>query len=608
MKKKLLSFASAAALLSTAVAPAAFAATAPLADGTYTITVSKFNSNGTLSTVSSNSAVATGGKLDFTLPSMPTRNDANFLFFELKGANGTVVRHGFAPAPPASATNKLGINEMSDKQAQVVKQTAALAGSDDPILMSYLLVMLRSPDINDDDISMIAQMGKAGILGSGGFEGFLTSPSGGNTTTNQLKSLKDCLIYNSDGTQKTLRSFTEGYYDAVNMMTADEQKEMQRAGGLMGEIFIDAATCAGIKPDLVLAAHNAAGVAVYDDESMAALTAHNPSFASAMESAMTTFHMRISASNLAGEYSKALTALGASGSQVTDFLNASRSLMTSFEILDAQYAGFYADPESYAASKGTTVDIVQTELQDAFQAAFSTFQGAIASKATDISAMKTGVLTILPHGATLPGDFGTYTMFTAQDQPTCEAAGGVWGMTGCVANWPIPQTVMVTWLAGILGNGGDFAYTRDSTPLPSFAEGFWGGECTMAADQSTCTMNGGMWTQSNTCVVMMQKGMCEGIGGAWSARHTFSSGNNAFNGFQGIQEDIAILEMKRQADRETMPAAGESEQLYEMRAKKNFVDGLATLADKITGRTNATTPISTELKQAIITLMRQPNM
>lgn len=129
MKKKLLSFASAAALLSTAVAPAAFAATAPLADGTYTITVSKFNSNGTLSTVSSNSAVATGGKLDFTLPSMPTRNDANFLFFELKGVNGTVVRQGFAPAPPASATNKLGINEMSDKQAQVVKQAAAWQGA-----------------------------------------------------------------------------------------------------------------------------------------------------------------------------------------------------------------------------------------------------------------------------------------------------------------------------------------------------------------------------------------------------------------------------------------------------------------------------------------------
>lgn len=512
MKQKLLSFACAAALVSTCAAPVAFAATAPLADGTYTITVSKFNSNRTLSTVSSNSAVATGGKLDFTLSSMPTKSDANFLFFELKAANGTVVRQGFAPAPPVSATNKLGINEMSDKQAKVIKQAAALAGSDDPILMSYLLVIFRSPGITDADIPVIAQMGKAGILGSGGFEGFLTSPSGGNITTNQLQSLKDCLIYNSDGTQKTLRSFTEGYYDAVNMMTAEEQKEMQKAGGLMGEIFIDAATCAGIKPNLVLAAHNAAGVAVDDDGSMDTLWAQNPNFASAMDSAMTTFHLRISASNLADEYSKALTALGASGSQVTDFLNAGRNLMTSFKNLEAQYAGFYTDPENYAASKGTTVDIVQTELQEAYQAAFTTFQGSIASKPTDINTMKTGVLTILPHGAMLPDDFGTYTMFTAQDQPTCEAAGGTWGMTGCVANWPIPQTVMVTWLAGILGNGGDFAYTRDTTPLPSFAEGFWGGECTMAADQATCNMNGGMWTQSNSCVVMMQKGMCVGMG------------------------------------------------------------------------------------------------
>lgn len=608
MKKKLLTFACAATLMLACVAPTAFALPAPLADGAYTITVSKFNAIGQLSTVSSNSAVATGGKLDFTLSSMPTKDDANFLFFELKDANGTVVRQGFAPAPPVSDTNKLGINEMSDKQAKVIKQAAALAGSDDPILMSYLLVMLRSPGIADEDIPVIAKMGKSGILGSsGGFEWFLTSQSG--VTTTQLANLKACLIYNSDETKKTLRTFTEGYYDAVNMTAADEQKEMQRAGGLMGEIFIDAANCAGIKPDLVLAAHNAAGVAVEADGSMATLASQNPNFANAMDSAMTTFHLRIAASSLADEYTRALTALGATGTQVSAFLAAGQTLMTGFENLEAQYAGFYTDPAGYATTNGTTVDAVQAELQNAYQAVFTTFQGAIASTTPDIDAMKTSILAILPQGAQLPTDFGTYTMFTAQDQSTCETAGGIWGVTGCVANWPIPQTVMVTWMAGILGNGGEFAYTRDTTSLPSFAEGFWGGECTVAAsDQTTCTMNGGMWTQSGTCLATMQKSMCEGMGGTWSARHTFSSGNAAFDGLQGIQEDIAILEMKREADRQITPAPGESDQLYEMQAKKNFADGLATLAGKITGKANATTSLSDTLKQAIITLMRQPNM
>ena len=72
------------------------------AGATYTITIQKVNSNGTVSDYSNTTATAdSNGKLIFTLSSMPTNADCYFLVFIVKDSTGTAQRKGFVPAPPA---------------------------------------------------------------------------------------------------------------------------------------------------------------------------------------------------------------------------------------------------------------------------------------------------------------------------------------------------------------------------------------------------------------------------------------------------------------------------------------------------------------------------
>jgi len=66
----------------------------------YTVVLSKINSDGTITSVSSTSATAdANGKLGFSLSNLPTAVDANFVLLQVKDAGGNVVRQGIAPAP-----------------------------------------------------------------------------------------------------------------------------------------------------------------------------------------------------------------------------------------------------------------------------------------------------------------------------------------------------------------------------------------------------------------------------------------------------------------------------------------------------------------------------
>lgn len=574
----------------------AFSAVTPLAPTTgYKIEVFKVMSSGQLTSDSSASATTdASGKLNFNLTSIPTIADrANFIYLELKDQTNTTVRQGFAPAPPnATNANNLGINEMADKQAQVFKQALALAGSDDPIMAAYLMIILRSPGVTAADVPIIAAMGKNGIRGANGFEGFLISKG---ITALQLSKLKGCLIYNTDASKKTLRDFSKSYYDAVNAPVAGtENALMQQAGGFMAEIFIDAAICADIQPELILAAHNAAGDATGMAALMTTLSGQNSAFASALDSAMTSFHMRIAASKVAYEYTDALTTLNATGTQVTTFLNAGQALMTAMANIEATYAGFYIDPQGYATAHNTTVTAIEAAKNAAYTTAFTNFQSAISSSTTDITNLKNKILTqILPAGASLPSDFGTYRDFS-----------------GAQKNWPIPQTVMVDWLANILIAKGSLTYTRDTTPIPVFAEQWWMGTCslplTLVPDQATCMggmVPGGMWDGSK-CITNGNKASCTTAGGTWTARHDFGT-QNPFASLLGLQEDISILEMTRYALYNTNP---NPTQAQEAAAKAAFQAAMDACTLRMGGTKNGTTLISSHEKDAIITVMKQPSM
>ena len=96
-------FALAATMLSAGTASAATAALLP--NTAYTVTMEKFLSDGTLSTVDTTAVTSDGsGKIAFTFSNVPTCPTTNFLSLKVEDAANTVVRRSFSPAPRAGRT------------------------------------------------------------------------------------------------------------------------------------------------------------------------------------------------------------------------------------------------------------------------------------------------------------------------------------------------------------------------------------------------------------------------------------------------------------------------------------------------------------------------
>ena len=538
---------------------------------TYTITIQKMNSNGTLTDVSTTEATAdSNGKLSFSLTTLPTNSECNFIVFILKLADGTVVRKGFVPAPPAGDTNMLGINTLSTAQTNAVLSAGEKIGTDDPIAFAYLITLLRSDGATANDATTFAELGKYAIVGAGGFESILTASG---VTSTQFANFKSYLVYNPTAGKKTLRNLTASFKTAVDSGDATTAKqEMQKAGGFMADVFMDAASSAGIDMNLILAAHDAAGVVA---EAHSDITNQlTPGVKSSMNQSMSAFFQRIAAIKVKNEYTKALTTLNASGTQVDTFNSAVAVMMTAMQAIDSDYADFYNDPVAYCTAQGKTFDAVQAETSARYQAAFSAFQDAITSSDADITAMKTKVATAfaIPVGQ-LPSDFGKYYSFG-----------------GTQKNWPIPQTVMVTWLANSLIAGGTFTYTRPAdvaTVLPVPSTMAWIGSCSDAnyMDQGSCMSNGGTWTSQT--------------------RRTYPSGMPAaFMGYMKLQEDVQIAENIRYS----IYSGGQPTKQQEKQGKLDFLTNLELIAGWISGKTDATTDITDDQKKAIVKLLMQPSM
>ena len=544
---------------------------------TYTITIQKMNSNGTVSDYSTTEATANAdGKLSFSLTSMPTNTDCNFIVFIVKDADGLVVRKGFVPAPPAGSTNDLGINNLSTAQTNAILSAAEKIGTDDPIAFAYLITLLRSDGATANDALLFADLGNVAIVGTGGFEDTLTT---NGVTATQLANFKSYLIYNPTAGKKTLAYLMAQFKWAIdNATTADQAKQvLQKAGGYMADVFMDAASSAGIDYTLILAAHDAAGE-VAEDHQVDIISKLTPTVQSSMEQSMSAFFQRIAAIKVKGEYTKALTTLNASGALVTTFNNAVDAMMTAMVAIDSDYADFFNDPQGYCTTQGKLLATVQAEVEARYQAAFTAFQTAIQSTDADITTMKANVVTAFKNqnaafdATMLPNDFGKY-----------------WDFTGAQKNWPIPQVVMVNWLASIIAAGGDLDYTQDTIAIPAM----------MAAWMGTCD-NPNFW----------DKGSCEGNGGVWTTKRrtyndTTPSPSPAFNYYMSIQDDIQIIECNRY---DIYQNGGNPTREAEKQAKLLFQQRMEAAGDRITGTTNGTTAISDAQKDAIVKLLMQPSM
>jgi hypothetical protein len=543
---------------------------AALTSGTvYTITIQKMNSNGTVSDVSTTAATAdANGKLSFDLTSLPTNTECNFIVFIIKDPIGTVVRKGFVPAPPAGYTNALGINNLSTAQTNAILSAAEKIGTDDPIPFAYLITLLRSDGATANDALTFADMGKVAIVGTGGFEDTLTT---NGVTATQLANFKSYLIYNPTAGKKTLRDLTASFKAAVDSGDATTAKqELQKAGGFMADVFMDAASSAGIDYTLILVAHDAAGVVCEAHPEIVNQLSANVQ--SSMDQSMSAFFQRIAAIKVKGEYTKALTTLNASGTQVDTFNAAVNAMMTAMAAIDSDYAGLYNDPEGYCTANGKDFATVQAEVNARYQAAFTAFQTAIAASNADITTMKTNVTTAF--GITLgmlPGDFGTYIDFT-----------------GTQKNWPIPQVVMVNWMAQhVVSTGGALTYTRDTLPIPTHMQ---------------------QWMGSCSDPTFFMKAPCEAKPAIWTpGRRDYSAmtPSPSFNAYLGLMEDIQIIENARYA---IYSGGGNPTREQEKANKLLFQERMGDAAERIGGTTNGTTAITDAQKDAIIKLLMQPSM
>jgi hypothetical protein len=211
-------------------------------------------------------------------------------------------------------------------------------------------------------------------------------------------------------------------------------------------------------------------------------------------------------------------------------------------------------------------DAVQAAINTQFNAGFSTFQAAIQSTAADITAMKANVVACpgIEEGD-LPGDFGF-----------------MYDFSGTQVRWPIPQTVMVNWLATIVQAGGSLTYTRDTLAIPDNLD--WIGSCSDASHGN--------------------QGDCEGDGDIWtSERNTFSGfDDGTFDAYRGLEEDVRIIEFARW---ESCDGGGRDQ---DKAARVLFQQRLEDAMDRIGGTVDGSTAISSAQKEAIIKLLQEPSM
>lgn len=520
----------------------------------YTVVVSQINSDGSLTSVTSTSATADAdGKIAFDFPSdMPTADETHFILLQVKDSSNTVVRQGIAPAPGAGETNLVGVNPLSDVQADALQTVMADNSTDDPLAAAFGLVFIRSESLAESDIPGLSQMMATAIRGNDGMEAFLLAH---DISASQLAIFKDRIIYNSTAGTSDMSDYIAYFKTAVDSGNNDDLAE---AGGLMADILIDAGVAAGIDPQLLLAAFDAAGDATGLQDAMMSISS---GFQGSVMAAVNGFTTRIRSVVLNKQYTDALSTLGGNQTLIDRFNAGVQDMITAQRQVDAQYGEYFMNPDAYlAAHPGVTENQIRQAIDAAFQGAWSSFETAIGSTNGEITTMRATVAQALGiNVGDLPSDLGQKYDFD-----------------GNQVNWPIPQTVAVTWVASVLIDGGSLGYTRDTTPVSAMMQN---------------------WLDSDN-------NPGNGVDGQ---RHDFTSGGMPadFAALMGLMEDVQIVESSRHAiwDGGSEPTPDQRQQ-----ARLDFLANLATLAGNISGTTDGTTAINADERKSLIKLMMHPSL
>ena len=550
------------------------------AGSSYTVTIGKINSNGTETILSTSSAVVadSAGKIAFSLTGVPDSTTCNFMTVVIKDSTGAVARNGIAPCATAGTTLPLGVSPVTDKQTEALKAGFLAAGTDDPILAVFGLAAVRTTGITTAELAALATIVKDAISSPGGFTDYLTTTRG--VTASQLAAYRSAIVAQLNDVNSGYSKLLKDSVDAT-ASTADAAKRGEAAGLLM-EILVKAATTAGFQQDYILEAFNAMG-----SIAVPAITAATPgtlsvTTAQGVNTSIGSGIQKSKTSRVIEKYSAALTTLGATGADVTQFQTAATTLSASMQ---AAFSTFEQAAFQTGTENAATIIAAQATLNTAMNTAFNTFIADTATSDARILTLRTNICTaVLPSNvsgclATLPAAF-----FQFYDQ------------SGTTHNWPVNMVVLTDWVTTNKTAGGSLTYTRDTTAVPGAM--VWAGSCSVANfyDQASCAAATGVWTPGRTCFGTVaaagEAGFCQNLPVDYAS-------------LRGIEQDVNILQMTRWA---AFQASG-GDMGQDQTAEQAFTDKLyTTITGLIGGTTNGTTAISAVQKNAIVTLMSPPQM
>lgn len=549
------------------------------AGSSYTVTIGKINSNGTETVLSTSSAVVadSNGKITFSLTGVPDSTTCNFMTVVVKDSAGAIAQSGMAPCATAGTTMPLGVSPVTSKQTEALKAGFVAAGTDDPILAVFGLAAVRTVGITSAELAALATIVKNAISNPGGFTDYLTTTRG--VTAAQLAAYRSAIVAQLNDVNSGYSKLLKDSVDAT-ASTADAAKRGEAAGLLM-EILVKAATTAGFQQDYILEAFNAMG-----SIAVPAITAATPgtlsvTTAQGVNTSIGSGIQKSKTSRVIEKYSAALTTLGATGADVTQFQTAATTLSTSMQ---AAFSTFEQAAFQTGTENAATIIAAQTALNAAMNTAFSTFIANTAVTTARILTLRTNICTVVQPGnvagclAALPASF-----FTFIDQ------------TGASNNWPVNMVVLTDWVTTNKTATGSLTYTRDNAAIPGAM--IWAGSCSnpIYFNSAACTGGGGTWTSGRTCYGT--------IAGTGEIAATCRNMPSDYANLMAIQEDINILQMTRFTAMTGSPGSGDQA------VEKAFTDKLyTTITGLIGGTTNGTTAISAVQKKAIVTLMSPPQM
>jgi len=555
--------------------PAAWAAA--LTPGTsYTVAIEKMKSDGTLTSaaggdslgISTTVTADANGKITFSLSSVPDNTTCNFFVSTVtNNSSNTVVRRAIAPCPPKGKTMPMGISPLTKAQTDSMLTAAAASGTDDPILMLFGFAIVRSSGISSAELTEMATLAEKGIEGTDGTTGFTFGTDGfiqylleHGVTTAQIATYRSAIVSLMSDPTTGYAKFIKDSVDAST--TTSELNARGKAASLLLKFLMTAATTTGFSQGLVLEAMDAMGAVVVP--LMTASATISAATKASINASIGGGIQRLRADRNIQKYLAALSTLGATGQDLTDFKTAATTLLNAMIAANQAFEQVFTGSETQAQ-----VQAAQSTFNTAMNNAFSTFL-------TDTAASNTRITTMISN---IDAALGAATGLSVSDFQFFDASG-------TTHNWPLNMVILTDFASSVKTAGGNITYTRDTTAIPASVT--WIGSCTnptSAPNKAACT---GTWTPGRTDFISSPPAG-QGI-------------PTPYGSLFSIQEDIQVLNGVRFA---ALGASGADDQAFAV-AEKAFRTGLEALASKISGTADGSTAFTTVQKKAMITLMQTP--